>query len=210
MTQTSKTISGTITDIARKEGTNGEYVEVSVLQPGQNYPTKCRAFDEELVEDFRGIKKGAAISLTITESPGTYQGRPITYRNIVDFDDDPPVSRQPAPNTQQSTPSQQTPTPRGEPTPDRQDLIMLQHASGVVGNAYGDWYRLLMDIHDPEERVAFTFSSYLKAIAQGATWYLKNVYQQGGYALEAPVRPRSAPEKDEPVESHEEEGDAPF
>ena len=62
-------------------------------------------------------------------------------------------------------------------TPDRQDLIMLQHASGVVAQAYGDWMRLRND--NPEN--AGLFSDHLKAIAQGATWYLKNVYQKGGF-----------------------------
>lgn len=60
------------------------------------------------------------------------------------------------------------------PPPDRQNLIMLQHASGVVAQAYGDWNRL-----PPGTRG--TFSDYLKAIAMGATWYLEVIYKRGGY-----------------------------
>ena len=66
----------------------------------------------------------------------------------------------------------------GNAAPDRQSLIMLQHASGVVAQAYGDWTRL-----SPTARV--TFSEYLKAIAMGATWYLRNVYQKGGFSIQA-------------------------
>ena len=57
---------------------------------------------------------------------------------------------------------------------DRQLKIMLQHASGVVAQAYGDWSRL--DI-----ATRGTFSDYLKAIAMGATWYLEHVYVTTGY-----------------------------
>tara|TARA_Y100000310_G_scaffold280890_1_gene300945 strand:+ start:626 stop:1213 length:588 start_codon:yes stop_codon:yes gene_type:complete len=81
-------------------------------------------------------------------------------------------------------------------TPDRQDLIMLQHASGVVAHAYGDWNRLHSETRG-------TFSDYLKAIAQGATWYLKNVYQPGGYHpirsyVEPPGASEEPPEEDMP------------
>ena len=84
MTTEKKTISGTISDIAFKSTKNDEeYVEVSLMQPGQQYATKCRAFDEELVTRFHNAKKGTLIGLAIEESPGTYQGKSITYRNII-------------------------------------------------------------------------------------------------------------------------------
>jgi hypothetical protein len=57
---------------------------------------------------------------------------------------------------------------------DRQLKIMLQHASSVVGPAYGDWCRL-------DTATRGTFSNYLKMIAMGATWYLKHVYMTTGY-----------------------------
>ena len=75
------------------------------------------------------------------------------------------------------------PAPSADPS-SREDRIMLQNAMGHVALAYGDWNRL-----DPETRG--TFSDYLKAIAMGATWVLKNVYQTVGYA---PQRPVEAPE----------------
>jgi len=56
----------------------------------------------------------------------------------------------------------------------RQLKIMLQHASSVVGPAYGDWCRL-------DTATRGTFSLYLKQIAMGATWYLKHVYMTTGY-----------------------------
>lgn len=87
-------------------------------------------------------------------------------------------------------------TPPGEesrPAPDRQDLIMLQHATGVVAQAYGDWNRLL-----PGTRGKF--ADYLKAIAMGATWYLRNVYQKGGVSIQAPV----------PESTEEDDSDPPF
>jgi hypothetical protein len=75
------------------------------------------------------------------------------------------------------------PAPSSDPSI-REDRIMLQNAMGHVALAYGDWNRL-----DPETRG--TFSDYLKAIAMGATWVLKSVYQTVGYA---PQRPVEAPE----------------
>lgn len=75
------------------------------------------------------------------------------------------------------------PAPSSDPS-SREDRIMLQNAMGHVALAYGDWIRL-----DPETRG--TFADYLKAIAMGATWVLKNVYQTVGYA---PPRPVEAPE----------------
>lgn len=62
------------------------------------------------------------------------------------------------------------------PGPDRQELIMLQHATGVVAQAYGDWIS-----RQPMEAVPRTFSDYLKAVAMGATWLLHQHYQAGGY-----------------------------
>lgn len=61
---------------------------------------------------------------------------------------------------------------------DRQLKIMLQHASSVAAQAYGDWYRLF-DCDDLRERPAF--DDYLVGIAVAATWYLDNVYVPTGY-----------------------------
>jgi len=79
---------------------------------------------------------------------------------------------------------------RAGPPPDRQDLIMLQHASGVVAQAYGDWNRL-----PPGTRG--TFPDYLKAIAQGATWLLHNHYQVGGYRAQKAGGDEPADERDD-------------
>ena len=68
---------------------------------------------------------------------------------------------------------------------DRQSKIMLQHASGVAAQAYGDWCRF-------DTATRGTFSDYLKAIAMGATWYLEHVYMTTGY--------RTQPEPVEEVE----------
>lgn len=79
-----KTLSGTISDVAFKSDRNDkEYAEVSIMEPGKQYATKCRAFDEAVVGRFHNAKKGTFIGVVITESPGTYEGRAITYRNIV-------------------------------------------------------------------------------------------------------------------------------
>lgn len=176
---TQKTISGTITDIAFKSGQNGEYVEVALMQSGMEYPTKCRGFDETLVQRFRQAKKGMGVGLIIEEAPGTFQGKPITYRNIKGI----VQAAGDAPDTPRAQRAAAAESPSGV---DRQDLIMLQHASGVVAQAYGDWLRI--------DKATGTFGEYLKAIAEGATWYLHNVYQQGGYDWDAPERPQEAPE----------------
>lgn len=89
-------------------------------------------------------------------------------------------------------PTQAPPSPRPvkgvsiyNPDDDRQLKIMLQHASGVVAQAYGDWNRL-------DTKTRGSFSDYLKAIAMGATWYLEHVYMTTGY--------RTQPEPVEEVE----------
>ena len=89
------------------------------------------------------------------------------------------------------------------PSPDRQDLIMLQHASGVVAQALGDWLR-----NGDEGITPGTFSEYLKMIAQGATWFLKNHYQVGGY--HAPTQTQTTPAAREEAPAIEEDTETPF
>ena len=79
----------------------------------------------------------------------------------------------PAAPRQSSAPAVTRPT-----DDDRQLKIMLQHASSVAAQAYGDWYRLF-NCDDLRERPAF--DDYLVGIAIAATWYLDNVYVPTGY-----------------------------
>ena len=85
-TTTPPRIRGTITDVAFKytrTKERKEYAELSVLEVGRESPVKCRAFDKELVDRFKRATKGMTVDLAIEEEPGTYQGKSITYRNIV-------------------------------------------------------------------------------------------------------------------------------
>ena len=77
------TLFGEIADIALKIGTKGEYCEMAVRQDGREYPAKCRAFDPDLVNQLKQMRKGDKIGLEIEETQGQYQGKKITYRNIV-------------------------------------------------------------------------------------------------------------------------------
>jgi len=83
-TKTQRNISGTIADLAFKYTAKGdEYAEVSLEEPGNKYPTKARAFNGDLVARFHNAQKGTLVGLAIEEEQGEYNGKPITYRNIV-------------------------------------------------------------------------------------------------------------------------------
>jgi hypothetical protein len=89
------------------------------------------------------------------------------YWDFVSLKDDTEAPTQPAATAE--------PAAAPQPTVSEEKMrIMLQHASGVVGPAYGDWCRL-------DTATRGTFFDYLKAIAMGATWYLKHVYVTTGY-----------------------------
>jgi hypothetical protein len=103
----------------------------------------------------------------------------------------------PAPQAKQGAVSK--PAPSSDPS-SREDRIMLQNAMGHVALAYGDWIRL-----DPETRG--TFADYLKAIAMGATWVLKNVYQTVGYAPPGPIEAPEPNVEPEPDVDYQDEGD---
>ena len=82
---TTKQITGTVVDKAIKESRNGQnYIELKIQDaPGSEYATTVRAFDEEVVAQCTDIKKGATVILGISETKGEYQGREVTYRNVV-------------------------------------------------------------------------------------------------------------------------------
>ena len=82
---TTKQITGTVVDKAIKESRNGQnYIELKIQDdPGSEYATTVRAFDEEVVAQCTNIKKGATVILGISETKGEYQGREVTYRNVV-------------------------------------------------------------------------------------------------------------------------------
>ena len=82
---TTKQITGTVVDKAIKESRNGQnYIELKIQDdPGSEYATTVRAFDEEVVAQCTDIKKGATVILGISETKGEYQGREVPYRNVV-------------------------------------------------------------------------------------------------------------------------------
>ena len=82
---TTKQITGTVVDKAIKQSRKGQnYIELKIQDdPGSEYATTVRAFDEEVVAQCTDIKKGATVILGISETKGEYQGREVTYRNVV-------------------------------------------------------------------------------------------------------------------------------
>ena len=123
--KTQRNISGTITDVAFKYVGTGankgkEYAEVSLLEPGKDFPTKCRAFDEALVTRFKGPMKGTAIGLAIEESEGTinpHTKKPYTNRDIVAIVPvDAATAQAPAEGSQAAAPAAEgrSPLPRQE------------------------------------------------------------------------------------------------
>lgn len=84
-TKITKTLTGTIGSVDFKYSANGnEFATVDLrLKPDDRYGPKCRAFIEELVEQLRSHHKGDRITLEIQEEPGHFDGKPVTYRNII-------------------------------------------------------------------------------------------------------------------------------
>ncbi len=147
-----KTLTGEITDIAFKPDKNGnEYVEVSLSQPGKQYATKCRAFDDGMVARFKKARKGMALGLVIEEEHGEYQGRSVTYRNIVGL-------------TAAGTPlaAEGPPPPNGSPPRDQLGLRIAWAQAVNLGveamseqHPQGYWQRLAADGIVVERRIAY-------------------------------------------------------
>lgn len=196
------TVAATIKSKAEME--DGYAIELLIPTFGSDYPTKV---SRVLVEMATRLMTGKTYTLTLErqnvrkKADGTpYDGsKPwMWWYGLKDVPDQQQVTPEvvPAPSREERALS------REERTPDRQDLIMLQHASAVAAQAYGDWMCL-----PPGTRG--TFSDYLKSIALAATWYLHQVYQKGGYALHAPQRGTGDTGSTEPdVETNPDEDEA--
>ena len=117
------TLSGTIQDIAFKYTNEGnEFAEVS-LDVGRQYPVKCRAFDEDLVKRVHNAKKGQDAGFLINETKGSYQGKEVTYRNIVGITQADPASNPPPPKAK---PTQSAQSASSVSDHDRQESIQRQ------------------------------------------------------------------------------------
>ena len=152
-----------------------EYAELKIARP-EGLVT-VRAFDNSgTVPDLRrDARKGGYIVCGVTEREGTgNDGGTIIFRNLASIisvvgPDAAPSGSTPAPAT--------APSSNGggyTPQVDRQDAIMLQHATAVSERAYASWIAL------PAETRG-TFSDYLKNVAQGGLWLLDKHYKVGGY-----------------------------
>ena len=115
------TIAGEIVDLAFKWAkNNNEYAELAILEEGRQWPIKgIRAFDAELVGRLHKAQVGMWVSLGIHEREGDYQGKAITYRNLVEIRDaktEAPASAS-APAARPKAQTTETPqTPRATPT----------------------------------------------------------------------------------------------
>ena len=92
-----KRYEGQIDGLVIKQTRNGaDYVEVKLLRERMQYPDTCRGFNEDIVALMRDVELGSYAMLLIDESPGMYQGKPITNRNIVGYEAIPGPSGDPA------------------------------------------------------------------------------------------------------------------
>ena len=177
------TVSATVKSKAQEE--DGYRIELVIPSFGGQYPTAINRVPAEIASK---LITGRTYTLTLErqnlrkKKDGTsYDGfQPWMYwyglDDVPDQDKVRPEDASYTPPESDAGVEERTPAPLKT---DRQDLIMLQHASGVVAQAYGDWMRL-----PPGTRGKF--NDHLKNIALAATWYLRYVYQQGGYASASP------------------------
>ena len=85
--QERKRYEGVIDGLVIKQTRNGaDYVEVKLLRERMQYPDTCRGFNEDIVALMRDVPLGSYAMLLIDESPGMYQGKTITNRNIVGYE----------------------------------------------------------------------------------------------------------------------------
>ena len=85
--QERKRYEGVIDGLVIKQTKNGaDYVEVKLLRERMQYPDTCRGFDEDIVALMRDVPLGSYAMLLIDESPGSFNGKPITNRNIVGYE----------------------------------------------------------------------------------------------------------------------------
>ena len=59
--------------------------KISLKVNGLKYTTFSNAVPAEVGERLGELKQGDEVQLTFTEKPGTWQGKPTTYRNITDI-----------------------------------------------------------------------------------------------------------------------------
>ena len=85
--QERKRYEGVIDGLVIKQTKNGaDYVEVKLLRERMQYPDTCRGFDEDIVALMRDVPLGSYAMLLIDESPGSFNGKPITNRNIAGYE----------------------------------------------------------------------------------------------------------------------------
>jgi hypothetical protein len=168
-----------------------EFAELKIARP-EGIVT-VRAFDNSgaVAELRRDARKGGYIVCAVTEREGKgNDGGTIIFRNLASIisvvgPDAASSGSTPAPATAPSSNGGGY-TPQG----DRNDYIMLQHATAVSAGAYGDWIAL------PAETRG-TFSDYLKNVALGGAWLWEHHYKVLGYnpqpKEEAPPAPEEPP-----------------
>ena len=89
-TQDRQMITGTVASAAIKKKQNGEpYGEVALIPDGLSKPVTLRAWTEECVQFCSTLKKDDWVSLLFTEGQREYDGKQITFRNIVGIGDAP-------------------------------------------------------------------------------------------------------------------------
>ena len=79
-------ITGIVADKAVKETKGGtQYIELKIQSDeGSEYATTVRAFDNDIVAQcISDIRKEDSVTLGIEERIGQYQGKDVTYRNII-------------------------------------------------------------------------------------------------------------------------------
>ena len=84
-TKETKTITGELAEnpVFKFDKNGKEYVGVKIVDPQKRFPVSLSGFDTPLVERFKKARQGMVVTLQYTESTGTYEGRPVTYHNIV-------------------------------------------------------------------------------------------------------------------------------
>ena len=122
-----------VKDVTGRGGKVNQLISFTIN--GKKYSTFDNAVPGEVAERLGELKKGDEVELTYKENPGTWQGKAVTYLNIVDAVRVDRMGGEEAPKPRPTERKEDKPKKAGDSKPQdgsRDDMMRLSYAKDVV------------------------------------------------------------------------------
>ena len=122
-----------VKDVTGRGGKVNQLISFTIN--GKKYSTFDNAVPGEVAERLGELKKGDDVELTYKENPGTWQGKAVTYLNIVDAVRVDRMGGEEAPKPRPTEWKEDKPKKAGDSKPQdgsRDDMMRLSYAKDVV------------------------------------------------------------------------------